>query len=170
VRHLWNKGQEYAKRDGRTCSSFGFLLGAQHPAYEALGKNLPDEHKPYAWYLRVPDLPRFLNHIKPALEKRIAESIAVGHSREIKISFYRAGLRIMIERGRLTTLEAWKPSPEEEGAIAFPGLTFLQVLFGYRSFDELRGAFADCRCDSEEVRALINILFPKKLSDVFPVS
>lgn len=170
VSHLWNKGEEYAKRNGKTRSSFGFLLGAQHPAYEALGRNLPNEHKPYAWYLRVPDLPGFLNHIKPALEKRIAESIAVGHSREIKISFYRAGLRIVIERGRLTTLEAWKPSPEEEGAVAFPGLTFLQALFGYRSFDELRGAFADCWCDSEEVRALINILFPKKLSDVFPVS
>jgi hypothetical protein len=170
VRHLWNKGQEYAKRDGRTCTSFGFMLGAQHPVYEALGNNLPNHHKPYAWYLRVPDLPGFLNHIKPALEKRLAESIAVGHSREIKISFYREGLRLVIEKGKITTIEAWKPSPEDGGIIAFPELTFLQLLFGYRSYDELHQSFADCWCESEEVRALINILFPKKLSDVFPVS
>ena len=35
----------------------------------------------------------------------------------------------------------------------------------------IRGSsFADCWCDNEEVRVLINILFPKKLSDVFPVA
>ena len=170
VRYLWNKGQEYAKRDGKTCTSFGFMLGAEHPVYEALGKDLPSIHAPYAWYLRVPDLPAFLNHIKPALEKRLDDSIAVGHSREIKISFYRTGLRLVIEKGRLTTVEAWKPTPEDDGAAAFPGLTFLQVVFGYRSYDELCQAFPDCWCDNEEVRALINILFPKKLSDVFPVA
>ncbi|HJS20509.1 MAG TPA: GNAT family N-acetyltransferase [Anaerolineales bacterium] len=170
VRHLWNKGQEYGQRDAKACTSFGLLLGAQHPAYEALGKDLPSVHNPYAWYLRVPDLTGFLNHIKPALEKRIADSIGAGHSREIKISFYRNGLRLVLEKGKLIAMEDWKPSPEDEGVIAFPDRTFLQILFGYRSYDELCESFADCWCDSEEVRSLINILFPKKLSDVFPVA
>lgn len=170
VRHLWNKGQEYAKRDGKTCTSFGFLLGAQHPVYEALGRDLPSVNPPYAWYMRVADLLGFLNHIKPALEKRIAASIAAGHSREIKISFYRDGLKLVIEKGSISAIEAWKPSPEEEGAIAFPDRTFLQILFGYRSYDELHQSFADCWCNSEEVRALIDILFLKKLSDVFPIA
>jgi hypothetical protein len=170
VRYLWNTGQEYAKRDGHTCTSFGFALGGCHPAYEALGKNLPSVREPYAWFLRVPDLPGFLNHIKPALEKRLAESIAPGHSREIRISFYRDGLRIVIEKGKLTAIEPWTPTPKEEGDAAFPDLTFLQVVFGYRSFDELQRAFADCWYEREGVRVLINILFPKKISDVFPVA
>jgi hypothetical protein len=170
IRYLWKTGQDYARRDGKTCTSFCLLLGAKHPAYEALGKDLPSTYGPYAWYLRVPDLPGFLNHIKPALEKRLAESIAAGHSREIKISFYRDGLRLVLEKGRLITMESWKPTAEDGGAIAFPGLTFLQALFGYRSYDELHQSFPDCWCDSEEVRALIDILFPKKLSDVFPVA
>ena len=169
VRYLWKRGQEYAQRDGKVCTSFGFMLSTSHPAYDALGKNLPVVHEPYAYYMRVPDLISFLHHIRPALEKRIAESIAVGHSREIKISFYRHGLRLVLESGKLTTIEAWKPSPEDEGMVGFPDLTFLQILFGYRSFDELELAFADCWCVSEEVRALINILFPKKLSDVFAI-
>ncbi|HEX2992997.1 MAG TPA: GNAT family N-acetyltransferase, partial [Anaerolineales bacterium] len=101
VRQLWAKGQEYARRDGKTCTSFGFMLGAQHPVYEALGRDLPSVYAPYAWYLRVPDLPGFLNHIKPVLEQRIADSIAAGHSREIKISFYRSGLRLVLDHGRL---------------------------------------------------------------------
>jgi hypothetical protein len=170
VRHLWSKGQEYARRDGKNCTSFGFMLGAEHPAYEALGKDLPSVHLPYAWYLRVPDLPGFLHHIQPVLEKRIADSIAAGTSRELKLSFYRTGLRLVLDRGKLVSLEPWKPSPEDEGAAGFPGLTFLQILFGYRSFDELNYAFADCWCDNEQVRKLIDILFPKKGSDVFPIA
>jgi GNAT acetyltransferase-like protein len=170
IRHLWNKGQEYSKREGKPCTSFGFMLGQEHAVYKALGRNLPDVRTPYAYYMRVADLVRFLNHIKPALEKRIAASIAAGHSREIKISFYRDGLRLLMEKGRLAVIESWKPSPEDEGAIAFPDRTFLQILFGYRSYDELHESFADCWCDNEEVRVLIDILFPKKLSDVFPVA
>lgn len=170
VRYLWNKGREYAEREGKMCNSFGFMLGAQHPVYEALRKDLPACHEPYAWYLRVADLPGFLNHIKPALEERLAQSVAAGHSCEIKISFYRNGLHLAIEKGRIISIEPWKPTPEDGGVLAFPSLTFLQILFGYRSYDELHRAFADCWCDGEEVRALTNILFPKKLSDVFPVA
>jgi GNAT superfamily N-acetyltransferase len=169
VRYLWNKGQEYAKRDGGEYNSFSFMGGSHHPVYQALGRDLPTVREPYAYQMRVPDLVIFLNHIKPALEKRLAESIAVGHSREIKVSFYRDGLRMVIEKGKLS-IEKWMPSPKEEGDIAFPDRTFLQMLFGYRSYGELHTAFVDCWCDREEVRVLMNILFPKKLSDVFPVA
>ena len=168
VRYLWQTGQEYAQRDGRACLSFGFALGDGHPAYEAIKDRLPEVRGSYAWYVRVPDLPGFLNHIKPVLEKRLAESIAPGHSREIRISFYRDGLRLVIEHGHISIIESWKP--KDEGDIAFPNLTFLQILFGYRSYEELHYAFPDCWCDSEEVRVLMDILFPKKLSNVFPIA
>ena len=170
VRYLWQTGQEYAQRDGKPCGSFGFALGERHPAYEALNDRLPDVRDSYAWYVRVPDLPGFLNHIKPVLEKRLAESIAPGHSREIKISFYRGGLRFVIEHGHIGTIESWKPAPKSEGDIAFPNLTFLQILFGYRSYEELHYAFPDCWCDQKDVNILINILFPKKLSNVLPIA
>ena len=170
VRFLWSKGQEHAQRDGGECNSFGFVLGAEHPAYEVLGNRLPTIHSPYAWYIRVPDLRGFLNHIQPVLEKRLTESLAANHSREIRISLYRTGLRILIDRGRITAIDSWKPAPKDEGDAAFPGLTFLQLLFGYRSFEDLKYAFADCGCDSEEVRVLLNILFPKKLSNVYPIA
>ncbi len=170
VRFLWKQGQMYAQREGKTCTSIGFMGGTQHPVYEALGKNLPTARQPYAFYMRVPDLPGFLEHIKPALERRLKNSIAAGHSREIKLSFYRKGLRIVIKKGKLKRIEPWLPTLTDEGDIAFPDLTFLQALFGYRNFNELSFAFPDCWCEHEDVRILINILFPKKLSDVFPLA
>lgn len=170
ARYLWQTGQEYAKHAGKTCTSFGFALGEQHPAYEAIKDRLPDVRGSYAWYVRAPDLPGFLNHIKPALEKRLAESIATGYSREIKISFYRDGLRFVIEHGHITTIEAWKPTPKDDGNIAFPNLTFLQMLFGYRSYEELHYAFPDCWCDDEDVRVLLTAMFPKKVSNIHPIA
>ena len=170
ARYLWAKGQEYTMRDGIELKRFGFVLGAEHPAYDALGDRLPTVHAPYAWYLRVPDLRAFLNHIKPVLEKRLAESLAANHSSKLRLSFYRAGLRIVIDHGTIAAIELWKPSTDEEGDAAFPGLTFLQLLFGYRSFEELKYAFADCWCDSDEVKTLLKILFPKKLSNVYPIA
>lgn len=171
VRYLWNQGQIYARRDGRECNAFGFMLGTQHPAYEALAERLPTKRDPYAWYLRVADLPGFLNHIRPALEKRISESIAGDYSRMLKVSFYRSGIKLIIEHGSLKGIESWAPiARDDEGNAAFPGLTFLQVLFGYRSFEELKYFFADCTCEDDETLFLVNALFPKKLSDVFPVA
>jgi GNAT superfamily N-acetyltransferase len=171
VRYLWNKGQELAKRDGRTSTSFGFIGGSHHPVYQTLGDDLPTVVSPYAYQIRVPDLAGFLNHIKPVLEKRLADSIAAGHSREIKVSLYRDGLRIVIEKGELTTIEKWTPVPkDDEGDIAFPDRTFLQMLFGYRSYEELSASFVDTWWNGKEVRILMSILFPKKLSDVFPVA
>jgi hypothetical protein len=171
VRYLWETGKACAATEDVECHSFGFMLGASHPAYEALGRDLPRVAPPYAFYLRLPDLPGFLAHIKPALEKRLANSIAAGHDRTLKISFYRSGLKLVIEKGRLAGVEPWTSIPrEDEADTAFPGLTFLQLLFGYRSFDELETAFADCYREDEDARILLNILFPKKLSAVFPVA
>jgi hypothetical protein len=169
VRYLWETGGKYAKRNGQSCNSFRFMLGAEHPAYEALGDALPAFRPPYAWYLRVPDLPVFIRHIAPALEKRLAESVAAGFSGELKISFYCDGLRLVFARGRLKTVEAWKSKTNDDESAAFPDLTFLQLLFGYRSFDELRFAFKDCYWSNHTARVLLNALFPKRLSDVFPV-
>ena len=168
VRYLWNVGQEYARAENRPCATFGFILGAQHPAYIVLGDGLPQVREPYAWYLRVPDVIGFLHHIKPVLEKRLAESIACGHSGEFLVGMYPEGAKLILEHGRIA-IEPWKPAHADHGNAGFPALTFLQILFGYRSFEELKHAFPDCWWDGDQTRVLINVLFPKKNSNVYGI-
>ena len=96
-----------------------------------------------------------------------------GHSGEIKISFYRNGLRLVFDGGRLAEVEPWQPTPEGEGDpgdAGFGDLTFLQLLFGYRSMDELDYAFADCWASDAKGRPLFDALFPKCHSNIWPVS
>jgi len=146
---------------------FAFWLGTEHPVYEALPRRLPVTRPPYAFHVRVPDLPDFLRHVAPVLERRLSESVLAGHTGELKISFYRSGLRLMLEQGQLTEVERWVPTDDDEGAAAFPDLTFLQLLLGYRSLEELDYAFADCWAESDEARALLHALFPKQASNVW---
>jgi hypothetical protein len=40
---------------------------------------------------------------------------------------------------------------------------------GFRSLEELEAAFPDCIVRTYEARALLSALFPKQLSDVWPV-
>ena len=173
MRHLRSVGEEYPTELGieKDLNTFGFWLGSQHPVYGVIPDKLPRIRDPYAWFLRVPDLPKFMRHIAPQLEKRLSASPLVGHSGELKLTFYRGGLRMVIEEGCITTIEAWKPEPNRiSGNAGFPGLTFLQMVFGYRSLAELKYAFADCWTRGEQYQVLLDILFPKMASSVWALS
>ncbi|MCU0503190.1 MAG: GNAT family N-acetyltransferase [Anaerolineae bacterium] len=170
LRYLGATALAYAERDGKPVDRLNFWLAHEHPFFAATQDRLPQIRRPYAWYLRVADLPGFLRHVAPVLEERLARSIAVGHTGELKLSFYRSGVRLAFESGRLTAVEPWLPTHSDGGSAAFPSLSFLQLLFGYRSLEELRGAFPDCWADGDTPRALLGILFPKQPSDFWPVA
>ncbi|HJZ46091.1 MAG TPA: GNAT family N-acetyltransferase [Roseiflexaceae bacterium] len=147
-----------------------FVLATNHPLYGALGPQLtagPD--RPYAWYVRVPDLPRLIRRIAPALERRLAASSSSGYSGDLTLNFYRSGLRLAFEQGRLMAAEdfraeGWRPQHNA----GFPPLVFLQLLFGRRSLAELRHAFPDVWAD-DIGRPLLEALFPARPSWVLPL-
>ena len=76
ARYLWQTGDAYSKRDGKPSlrTTYSFWFGSEHPSYEIFRDRLPRLRDPYAWYIRVPDLPAFLRLISPALERHISES------------------------------------------------------------------------------------------------
>lgn len=172
ARYLWQTGETYSKRDGKpaTRTTYTFWFGSEHPSYDIFKERLPRLRDPYAWYIRVPDLPAFLRCIAPALERHIAGSAIVGYTGEKKISFYQSGLRLALDKGRLATIEPWMPRHEDQGNAAFPDLSFLQLVFGYRTFEELEQSYADCTYRDDETRVLLSTLFPKKASSVMFVN
>lgn len=147
-------------------NAISFALGSKHPLYEALGETLaPLYELPYAWYVRVPDVLAFVRHIAPALERRLANSVAAGYTGELTLNFFRGGLRMVFDRGRITRIEPWRaPAYKSDADATCPALVFLQLLFGYRGLDELRSAFPDVSIEKHDAEVLLNALFPKKLS------
>jgi len=179
LRYLVETGEEYGERDREwrrwtgsptELEDISYSLGLEHPAYQFVKAALPREHSPYAWYVRVPDLPAFLRLVTPALERRLAESAFVGHTGELKLSFYGSGVRLAFQEGRLAMVEPWRPIDGDRGSARFPDLTFLHLLFGHRALAELEHAFADCRGADDTTRALLGALFPKQASDIWPIA
>ncbi len=158
------------KPDAEPLSEINFVLGRAHPLYTALGEALaPRFEPPYAWYLRVPDVPAFLQRITPVLEERLAKSVLNGYTGELKIDFYRGGLRLQFEQGKIITVEPWRaPTYGDNANAGCPPLIFLQLLFSYRSLAELRASYPDVWVN-QDATLLINTLFPAQPSAVNPL-
>ncbi|GAC1388570.1 MAG: hypothetical protein NVS4B12_02900 [Ktedonobacteraceae bacterium] len=144
-------------------------LGRTHSAYDTLGNLAPFYEAPYAWYVRVHDVPAFLKHIAPALERRLEHSVVVGYTGELKIDLYRGGLRMVFEHGKLVTAESWRvPVYDSNAGAGFPQLVFLQLLFCHRSLDELRSIFPDVWAEGD-TEVVLKALFPAQVSAPVPL-
>ncbi len=171
LRYIQTEGEAYAaQKEDKEFQAFAMWLGSEHPVYTAIEDRLPRTRDPYAWYVRVADLPDFLRHVAPVLETRLEKSILAGHSGELKTCFFRSGIQLTFEKGKLKGVENYIPTHSDDGDVLFPDLTFLRVLFGYNSFWEIEKAFADCYARNDHGRALLPILFPKQASNVWGVS
>ena len=166
----WMKahGAREAAQQNKTVNGISLSFGREHPAYAAAPELLPKTRPPYGWYIRVPDVPRLIRHIAPALDARLARSPAAGYSGELKISEYRDGLKLVLENGKLKNAEAWQPTVEDGGDCGFPPGAFLQLLFGFKSLQELRAFYPDCSA-KDDAAVLLDALFPKSFSSVLPV-
>jgi hypothetical protein len=169
VRYLAKTGERYAQRDKKKFGAWGFDAGREHPVHTAVWLSTPRVHNPYAWYIRVADIPGFIQHVAPALEARLAQSNMAGHTGEVKVCLYSAGFKLVLDKGKLS-LADWQPTPEDGGQVAFSGLTFIQLLFGYRTLQELRDAYADVWVQNDEALGLMYALFPKKPAHVWAIA
>lgn len=121
----------------------------------------------YAWYIRVADLPAFIRHVQPVLERRLEGSLAHRYTGKLHLGFYgKTGLCLHFEKGKLVELDDSNPDLDKEDAL-FPYLTFLNVVFGHRTPRELQSVLADVRF-SARAEVLLNVLFPKQRSWVKP--
>jgi hypothetical protein len=172
LRYMQKTGETYAKQDKHAkFESVSLRLGVDHPTRPVTDPLFPKENIPYAWYVRVPDILSFLDLIQPVLEQRLADSLAVGYTGELVLDFYREGIAFDFKNGRIVNIEYAEPKDEESRMIGLPALTFLQLLFGYRTFEELENTFPDCYANSAypDARLLVNILFPKQSSQIWPI-
>ena len=165
LRWLKVEAEAVAAAQQKPLPTLHFELGEQHPVFEAAPAAFHKITPSYAWYMRVADVPRFLNHIAPVLERRLARSALSGFSGEIKVTEYVRGIRLKIDQGRISA-EAW--TPDDSDNAMFPPYTFLQLLFGRRSLSELRYMFPDCILQ-DEAAALFEVLFPRRHSNVIPL-
>jgi len=87
TRTLKKEAEVLSKGQEKRIEYISFSLGCDHPIYDALGRQLERQSPAYAWYIRVADLPAFLWHMAPVLEKRLAQSVLAGYSGKMRLNF-----------------------------------------------------------------------------------
>ena len=149
------------------------LWNSDHPLRGALSDLVPvSVTHPYStypdlWYIRVPDLVRFVKHVTPALERRLAASAQAGYTGELTLDFYRGGLRLAFDGGKLVVVEHWLRPRWGESKIGFPPLVFYKC----------SSATAVCTscgvstqmCGQREAAPVLDALFPKRQSSLIPL-
>ncbi len=174
LRALQRQTETMRNIDEKPFTHFIWFLAANHPFLQWLGDNSAPLWGPYAWYIRVPDLPAFIKHIAPILEERIAASDFQHHSGALRFNFYTSGVEMIFENGKIANVQAWRATAGDFGQsgfgnATFPELTFLKILFGYRSRAELQAMFPDCLVDTDKTGALLDVLFPKQVTNILPI-
>ncbi len=177
VGYLQRMGETYAAREKRSAfRNVAFELGTEHPVYQVVNGRSPRLKRMRAWYVRVPDIAGFLGHVRPVLECRMADSAVAGYTGRLTIGFVDYGVDLSFDSGRLAQVErlarprkgdSWLSSGTCDALL--PGLIFLQLLFGFRSADELEYAFPDCDIGSPKTRGLLNVVFPKLPSHIWGI-
>ncbi len=169
IRHLEQKAAAYNQTAEKPIERISFDMGTAHPIYQALEWELEKQLPPYGWYIRVPDVPAFLRHITPVLERRLADSVMAGYTGELCLNFYHSQVALHWENGRLHSIAPYTPKNFQDGHAFFPDHTFLQLLFGHRHLEELRQNFVDCSVRNADTAVLLNVLFPRRPSRVLPL-
>ncbi len=141
------------------CEKIEFSFGIDHPVYRMYREPLGPPKKPYAWCVRVAEIPKLLTHLSPLFEQRLAGSELSGWSGDVKISFYRDGVSMSFESGTLSSVESMGHIERSDASAHYPESTFLRALFGQQSFSQLRDAYADCYADGHAMGTLQDILF-----------
>ncbi len=171
LRYIQQLGEKYAtegavETDKKELTGYCFDLGEDHPIYHIMPHKMPLKLDPYAYYIRVPDLPGFLRMITPVLEERLAKSYMAGHTGELKLTFYRTGIIITFEKGKIKAVDHWDSPNNEDAWANFPDLTFLQLVFGHRDVQQLEDAFPDLYYPKDGSKYLLSALFPRKPSKI----
>ncbi len=147
-------------------------LGDEHPLYTVLGPTIAAvTNPPYAWMVRVANIPAFLQHVAPVLERRLTASPLAAYTGELCLNLYKGGARLVFQQGRIVEVSPWQvpADPGNRGiwmGVSIPPLVFLQLLFCYRSFAELIAHYPDVTSFDEALTPLVDALFPKGRSMV----
>jgi hypothetical protein len=114
--------------------------------------------RPYAWQLRVMDYVKIFQKMKPLFEERLAKSAYCRLTEKLNFNFYRYTVQMTVEDDVIMNVQ--RLDAGEDRSIRSSPLAFTQLLFGYRSREELETMYPDFMV-SPSHEHLVDVLFPK---------
>jgi len=163
----WLAVLRFGRELAMTCdyAKLCFALPQSHPLLTIARHLGAEAERQYAWQVRVVDYAAFLQHIGPALERRLAHSLLAGFTGHLDINTMPRVLRLQFANGRVAAV-AEATGSESPAGLRMPPPLLTQLMLGYRSCQQLM----ECSLDAwvhPQVRSLVDILFPEVESFVY---
>jgi len=116
------------------------------------------------WLLKTHDHVKFLNTIKPVLEKRLNNAGYSGLTTDVTINLFKYAIKLCIKKGMIESISnigfVDSSMGSDGGDLCIPNDAFIRLLFGYRSIDVLWDAWPDIVVKSESA-PILQVLFPQ---------
>jgi len=159
---MLNFWKSKTKKDGRYKEDSLLIL---NPPNSDLGKFILSlggtiENK-WRWQIKIPNLKKFFDLIKPVLEKRIESSIFKDLNKILKLSTYQENIFICFQNGEIKQIELRRGYPEEpDYDLKVPNSHLTQIILGSKTVQEIQNVITDT-IYKDEWLLFINTLFPK---------
>ena len=146
-------------------------LSGSHPLVQAAHHLGATVRPSYAWQIKIVDYIRFINKIKPILEKRIKSSAYFDLTGLTALNCYQFQVNIEWKNGLITGINQ-EYAEEASYTLSIPEHLLTNLLLGYRSWRELQYISPDVfpadqylrfsiEQPSEACGSLFDVLFPK---------
>jgi N-acetylglutamate synthase-like GNAT family acetyltransferase len=121
----------------------------------------------YAWYIKIPSIPRFIETISPLFSDRVRETEFLGYTGELTVTTYREGYSLSFENGVFKGVTEKSEKNPSDYHLRIPRESLIRLLMGYEALDEITSHEPDVQC-AAAMRPLVNILFPKLEAAIHP--
>ncbi len=121
----------------------------------------------YSWYVKIPSVERFLQAIAPVLRKRLCGSDYKDFVGELKVTDYKQGLAIQIDKCNITEIREMAEKDPGGYDLRLPHGALTRLVMGYETIDELQSHEPDTICRASML-PLVRALFPKLRATVDP--
>ena len=121
----------------------------------------------YAWYVKIPSVERFLKTIAPLVKTRLSASDYRDHEGELKVTDYRRGFAILIEKGSFAGIREVSERDPNAYDLRLSKSALTRLLMGYETIDELQTHEPDAICRATML-PLVRRMFPKIGATVDP--
>ncbi len=121
----------------------------------------------YAWYVKVPSIPRFIETISPLFSDRLRDTEFHDFSGELTMTTYKEGYSLTLENGVFKEIVEREEKNPMEYNLRIPIDSLTRLLMGYEALDELMKHEPDVQC-AATMRPLVRNLFPNLEANVDP--
>jgi hypothetical protein len=114
----------------------------------------------YAWCVKIPSIPRFIETIGPLLTDRLKNTEFHDHTGELKVTDYNEGYTLFFENGKFRRIAINEERDPRRYDLCIDRGALTRLLMGYETLDSIMSHEPDVVC-SVVMRPIVRALFPQ---------